>query len=153
MYQFHRPLILALVVLLTACTSTPQGKAIDRAQYADIASTLVAQTVEGAAEANPLGLAVLPIKLFVGYLIETKLDKCSDRVDAADVLNTGSYAFTANNLAVLAGVSGAPLVGIAGGLIYWLFKEDLEPETYFCPDPNWIRGGPNQLNMDLVIPI
>ncbi len=142
-----RLLTLVLVALLAACTTTPAGEAIDRGQYADMASTLAGLTVEGAAEANPVGLAVIPVKLFVGYLIETKLEKCSDRGDAAYVMNTFAYGFTANNLAVLAGVSAAPYVGLAGGILYWWFQEDLDPEIYECPDPNWIRGGPNNVGM------
>ena len=144
-----RILALALVALLTACTTTPQGDAIARGQVVDLISTGLALTVDGATEANPLGLALIPLKLSAGWAIETYLEECEERSDAAYVLNTLSYAFAANNLAVLAGWSVAPYVGLVGGIAYWLFHEDIEPEAYSCPDPNWIRGGPNQVGKDL----
>ena len=152
-----RLVLMGLLLICTACASSPQGESVDIGNAADVGSTALALTVvQGAAEANPLGLALIPLKFGAGWFLDETLEDCSERATAASIMNTGSWAFVANNLALVAGASVAPVVGIAGGALYWIFKEDLEPDSYTCTDPvdpNWIRGGPNNVSPDLVIPI
>ena len=53
--------ITALTPFLSGCASTPAGKSVARAQYADMASTGIA-LARGASEANPLGASLLILK-------------------------------------------------------------------------------------------
>ena len=128
---------IAAAAVLTGCTVTPQGKSIDRANYADMASTAVALVADSSAvEANPLGLALIPIKMAAGYVVEWKYeDDCYKRAQAAGVLNSFYYGATVNNLAVAASVSGPawPIVlGIAAGITYHVYRDQLEPGVYEC---------------------
>ncbi len=122
--------------VLTGCTVTPQGKSVDRANYADMASTALALTVNsGASEANPLGLALIPLKVSMGYVLEKKYpDNCFARASGAQVLNSVFYGATVNNLAIAASASGAvPIVlGVAAGVAYYNMRYTLEPEVYEC---------------------
>jgi len=130
---------LILLLLLASCTTTPQGKSIDRANYADMGSTGIAlATVEGAAEANPLGIALLPVKLGMGKWVEHKYpDDCYKRVDIAKTSNTVFYGATANNTAIMLGLSGpaAPIVGVIGGITYFAMRNKVEPNTFDCIPP------------------
>lgn len=123
------------LLLLTACTTTPQGKSVDRANYADIGSTALALTVQSnASELNPLGYYLLPLKLGMGYGIEQVNYPCEDKAGAVGILNTIFYGAAGNNLMVAAGIGlpYAPLVGVAIGIGYAIKKEDIEPETFNC---------------------
>ena len=149
-----RVVLCGLLLILTACASSPQGDSVDIGNAADVGSTALALTVvEGASEANPLGLALIPLKFGAGWFLDKTITDCSERAKAAGMMNTASWGFVANNLALVAGASVAPVIGLVGGAVYYLYRKDIEPETYDCPDPNWIRGGPQNLNPDLVIPI
>lgn len=122
----------ALVVLSTGCTSTPQGKAIDRANIADVASTGVALAA-GASEGNPVGLALAPIKGFMGYAAEKMYPKnCIARAHLAGVAGTVYYGATVNNLVVAAGASAGPVAGLGAAIVYYFFKEKIEPGVYSC---------------------
>lgn len=128
-------LTVVLALLLTACTTTPQGKSIDRSNYADLGSTAIALS-QGAAEANPLGAALIPIKLGMGYGIERHwADNCIARAELAQMFNAIYYGATANNLLVATSVSAAPIVGIVAGIAYYNNNERIEPDTFSCiPD-------------------
>ena len=132
--------ILAFIVWvpLSGCTTTPQGKSLDRSNYADLGSTALGLS-QGAVEANPFGAILIPFKLGMGYLAENAYqDDCVARADFAGTTNSFFYGASANNLVVAGGLAlgmnpvAAPLVGIAGGIAYWFKKEELEPETYAC---------------------
>ena len=123
---------------LLGCTTTPQGNSLDRSNYADMGSTVLGLS-QGAVEANPFGLALIPIKLGMGYVIEsTYADNCVGGADFVGTANSFYYGATANNLVVAAGLAfgatpvAAPFTGLASGIAYYLKKEDLEPETYAC---------------------
>ena len=122
--------------VLTGCTVTPQGQSVDRANYADMASTAMALVSDsGASEANPLGLALIPIKLSMGYVLEKSYpDNCYTRATGTRVLNSVFYGATANNLAIVATASGVVPValGIAAGIAYYNMAFTLEPAAYEC---------------------
>ena len=128
--------VIAMLVLLSGCTTTPQGKSIDRSNYVDLGSTAVAlASNSNVVEANPLGLALIPLKMSMGYMIEKKYgDNCADMSFMAGGLNSVFYGAAANNLLLAASASGvvAPVVGVAVGIGYYVFREDIEPSTYEC---------------------
>lgn len=113
-----RIVLIVLCLTLTACATTPAGKSIERAQYADMLSTGIALAVNpNAREANPLGYALIPIKMMFGSFFERF--PCETTVKAARIGNTITYGATANNLAVAASVSSAPFIGVLTGVLYW----------------------------------
>jgi len=125
------------VAFITGCTTTPQGKAIDRANYADIASTgLALAVVEGVTEANPLGIATIPIKLSMGYVVERGYaNDCHTRVQYSKWLGTFFYGATANNISIAFAGAAAPAVGVVVGLSYYLFGEKVDAGAFQCvPD-------------------
>jgi len=126
--------IAALIVLLAiaGCTTTNQGKSIDRGQYSDMATTFLALTVTTATESNPLGLALIPLKMGIGNYVEGASRNCEERTQAAKILNTLSYGFSGNNLAVALGASQAPAVGVVVAMIYLAKHKEIEPDTYDC---------------------
>ena len=128
-----RHLLVCMLVLLVGCGTTPQGKSIDRSNLADLGTTAIALSA-GGVEANPLGLALIPAKLAMGYVVDTTYhDNCLARQQAATIFNTIYYGVSFNNLAVAVGASSAPIVGLVGGFVYYWFKESLEPrEVYKC---------------------
>jgi len=122
------------VAALTACTTTPQGKSIDRANYVDLASTAAA-LANGASEANPLGIALIPIKTFMGYGVEKMYpNDCLARAQIAAPANSIYYGAAANNLALAASASGvvAPVVGLTVGIAYYLMRDTIEPSVFEC---------------------
>lgn len=123
------------LLLLIGCTVTPQGKSVDRSNAADLASTGLAYATEAGVEANPAGAVLIPLKLGMGYLAESNMDNCIDRATFAKWSNTFYYGATVNNLAVVAGASAAPVVGLAAGVAYYFNRERIEPRTFSCiPD-------------------
>jgi len=110
---------------------TPQGRSLDRSNLADMASTVIGLTVNSnATEANPLGLALIPLKVGMGYWIDSK--PCTERVEWASVGNSLFYGLTANNLAVAASVSAAPIIGLVAGALYYINRTGIEPGVYTC---------------------
>jgi len=130
-------LILVLSLILVSCTTTKQGKSIDRANYIDMGTTGIG-LAGGASEANPLGLAILPIKVSMGKITERVYpDDCYQRAQVAAATNTVVYGASANNFAIVAGLSGpaAPIVGIIGGITYYKMRNRVEPGTFDCVPP------------------
>jgi len=120
--------------VLTGCTVTPQGQSVDRANYVDLASTAAA-LANGASEANPLGLALIPIKTFMGYGVEKMYpNDCLARSQIAASTNSIYYGAAANNLVLAASASGAvaPVVGLAVGITYYMLRETIEPSVFEC---------------------
>lgn len=125
---------LLLLPLIVSCTTTHQGQSVDRANYADIGSTAIALAA-GGSEANPLGFALLPLKLSMGYILEkVKPDDCRARAQFTGPANSIFYGAAINNLAVAIGSSIAPVFGIAGGILYYTYRERIEPDTYSCEE-------------------
>ena len=125
---------LAVSGALVGCTTTPQGKSIDRANYVDLASTAAA-LANGASEANPLGLALIPIKTFMGYGVEKMYpNDCLARSQIAASANSIYYGAAVNNIAIAAGSSGAlaPVVGLAAGVTYYMLRDTIEPSVFEC---------------------
>lgn len=129
--------LLLIVVLLAGCATTEQGKEANRAQLADIGSTGLALTLsETAVEANPAGLYILPLKLGTGWIIDTTLPHdCMRRAAYATTVGIVGYGAAANNLAIAAGVSSAPIIGLVGAVGYGVWKWRKLHTGYDCiPD-------------------
>lgn len=130
--------VLAIALLLGGCTTTPQGKSVDRSNYADLASTGLAYATTAGTEANPLGAALIPLKLGMGKFVENKYaDNCIARTDFAKWTNSFYYGAAANNLAIVLGAysPAAIPIGIAVGTAYYRNREKIEPGTFKCiPD-------------------
>lgn len=125
--------ILVMIVLLTGCATTDQGKSVERAQWADIGSTAWALTQDGLTEGNPLGAAVLPVKLGLGWYTEHYIKSCKKRAEFARKANSVTYGFTANNLLRIAGIGDAALAGgLITGIVYWIYYKSLEPNAFTC---------------------
>lgn len=122
------------LLLLSACTTTPQGKSLDRANYADMASTAIALTVnDNAAEANPLGYWLIPLKLGFGWAIEQKFEDCQERAYITGKANSIFYGLSGNNLAVAAGVTLPWSLMVGGAVAYWYYWHGYHLE----PDDVW----------------
>jgi len=116
--------------------STAQGSAIDRSNVHDLLSTGVALTANtGATEANPLGLALLPLKIGMGWLVDRSLDECYDRVKVASLANPLFNGAAVNNWVIaLGGTSSVALpLGVLGGVLFYVFRTSVEPGVYTCP--------------------
>jgi hypothetical protein len=115
------------LALLVGCTTTPEGKRIDYANYADLGSTALALATDAGTEANPLGAALVPLKLGMGYWVEEHYELCWDRQRFARIVQPFYYGAAANNLAVVAGAgSSAPIVGIAAGVALWYLQPEMQ---------------------------
>jgi len=123
--------VCAILLLLTACSSTPQGQSIDRANYVDM-STTAAALMEGATEANPLMPWIIPVKWGMGRYVDGL--PCGDRMTVARVFNGLTYGVSANNVAIMAGASSSVALPIwaAVGIAYWVWADDLEPAVFEC---------------------
>lgn len=136
-----------LILLLTACAPTREGTYA--AHGADAASTGVGLAL-GAAEANPLGIVALPIKLaMVEYAGSLPPDEQPAAYAALSAITWGAVA---NNLCVIASILAsagiaAPAcvaVGAVTGVAYWdATKTHREgPQLYaYCAEPAWGYSG------------
>lgn len=110
MYDAVTWMLLAIVVMgLTAC-ATQYGKSIATAQTADVAST-GAGLAAGLSEANPLGLALLPVKAAITYWADGQ--PCDVGRQAEKGINTVTYAAVGNNIALMIGLN--PIAGVVVG--------------------------------------
>ena len=133
--------MIAGALLLYGCGATKQGAYA--AHGADIASTGVGLAL-GAAEANPLGIVALPIKLaMVEYAGSLPSD---ERPAAYAALSAITWGAVANNLCVIASILAsagiaAPAcfaVGVGTGVAYWdATKQHRDrPRLYaYCAEP------------------
>jgi hypothetical protein len=112
--------VLTVALLMGGCAVTPEGQSVDKAQMADVLSTSVALAT-GASEANPLGLALVPLKVMVGPVVDKY--PCYTRRQAEQAINSVTWGAVANNLVVAAGASFGPVAGVAVGITYWLTYE------------------------------
>lgn len=99
---------------LLGCASDP-GRSIAVAQGADIGSTAIGLS-QGFAEANPLGLVVLPVKLSLAGWADDQ--PCTEAAKAEKIINSITYTAVGNNVALLAGIN--PAAGAAIGLTMFL---------------------------------
>jgi len=118
-------LILTLALLLSACATTPQGKSVEAYQYADIGTTAIAlSAIDGASEANPLAIYMLPLKLYAGKYVDSL--PCQKAKDAAKLLNGVTGIAIANNVLVMIGVANPLPLGLIIGGLAWYFDNGSE---------------------------
>lgn len=103
----------ALLTLALLCgTAHAQHDAI----AADAVSTVGALS-SGATELNPLGWATGPLRLVM--LEYAKTLPPSESVQVRHSVRAGGYGAAANNVAVMVGIQGAPVIGIFVGIGIW----------------------------------
>ena len=120
-----KTLVLVLTLLITSCASTPAGKSVARAQYADMASTGIALTVaKGASEANPLGAGLLVLKPLFPLAIDRANLPCHQMNSTVRVINAITYGAVTNNISVAIGIASPLAIGVVGGLIYAYWYPD-----------------------------
>jgi len=103
--------ILALSLCLCSCSTKwkPQKDPMIRvtaAHVADGASTGLAMLLQGAAEGNPLGWGVIPVRIGATYGIIPFLEP-KDQCVAANIASDITFGAAANNLAIAAGASSS----------------------------------------------
>ena len=104
-----RLIVIVLALVSSACT-TEYGKSVAIGQGADIATTAIGLS-QSLAEANPLGVALLPIKYGVTKYADTL--PCVQGVKIEKVVNSVTYGASGLNIAVIAGLN--PVVGLVIG--------------------------------------
>jgi len=136
-----KPLILAATLL--AAPAYAQTDAI----AADAAST-AAGLAAGAAEANPIGWATIPLRLFALEYAKT-LPK-EEGVQIEHVISAGGWGAAANNVcivgAILTGGALAPLcpmVGMATGLHLWTQGQGEREFWAICAQERIYWGNPD----------
>lgn len=100
-----------LVCIVGACAMNEAQSSVAKSQAADVGTTALGLSL-GFVEANPLGLAVLPLKA-----VAIKNADCK----SVDTLNTVTYAASGWNLAMIVGAGGFIGVPVAI-LLYNQFK-------------------------------
>ena len=140
--SMHRKLVLFAVLCLALAACTPTKEATYAAHGADVVSTGVGLAL-GAAEANPLGIVALPIKL---AMVEYAGSLPPDEQPAAyATLSAVTWGAVANNICIIASIATAgafspacPVIGVVTGLTYWdATKTRREgPRLYaYCAEP------------------
>lgn len=129
-----------LILLLTACAPTREGTYA--AHGADLATTGVGLAL-GAAEANPLGVIGIPIKIAITEHIKTLPE--DEQPQAYAALSAVTWGAVGNNACVIAGLAtGGVLmpvciaIGAVTGVAYWdATKTHREgPQLYaYCAEP------------------
>jgi hypothetical protein len=129
-----RLLLLIAVILLSGCASVGRDRAV-QAHQADIGSTVVGLAL-GAAEGNPLSLAVLPLKWLQMREIAAMPDAVS-RAEAYMRVAAVTNGAVANNVCVIAAIAMmpplgplCPLVGVAWGVRE--YQASIEPEALYA---------------------
>jgi len=134
-----------LILLLTACAPTREGTYA--AHGADLATTGVGLAM-GAAEANPLGIVALPIKIAITEHIKT-FPK-DEQPQAYAALSAVTWGVVGNNACVIAGLAtGGALMpvcialGLATGFAYYEHAEKERNRQWlldWCAE--WVKQGP-----------
>jgi hypothetical protein len=131
-----RMLMALLLVALAGCstTDTLRGRAVS-AQLADVGSTALALAQPGVYEMNPLGAAVLPIKVGVVLWAETKPP--DERIFTHRLLSAYGWGAAVSNIctagvAASAGATALPclVLGIAVGWWDWKTTEGTPKEQF-----------------------
>lgn len=135
--QKHAALIAALLFAGSACAESPDTAPVTGSQIAnmgiaaDLGTTALGLSM-GAAEANPLGLMAIPLKL----MVKAQIDKIPDenqRREATAQFTGVQFAAAAANLCTLA--VGNPAVAVAcmaGGMIAGYTKVKSIPTETDC---------------------
>ncbi len=127
--------IAASITVLAGCATSPQGKALQGGQYADMGSTVAALTLNDLAqEANPLALPALPIKFLFGWGIDRWTGTCAYRARLTKSLNTPMAIATVNNTAIALGAAGAVAIplGVAAGVAWYMYSDKMFPGLHQC---------------------
>lgn len=132
----RRLLAVIAFAMLAGCAGTPSLKA--RAiggQAGDLASTAIALAQPGTMEANPLGLALIPLKISFFHWAES--EPYPRRIYMHRLLSAYGWGATASNLctaavAASAGATAVPclLLGIAAGWWDWKYTEGTDKERF-----------------------
>lgn len=132
-------------LLLTGCAGTREGTYA--AHGADLASTGVGLAL-GAAEANPLGVVGIPIKIAITEHIKTLPE--DDQPQAYSALSAVTWGAVGNNACVIAGLAtGGVLtpvciaVGVGTGMTFWKASEKERNRKWllsWCAE--WVKQGP-----------
>ena len=125
----------ACAASLSGCAQTPQGKSVERAQYADLGSTAAA-IAQGASEANPLGVSLLVIKPMIGKVVDGRDIHCTTMKNTVQLINGVTYAAVANNLAIAASLVNPLAWGLVGGLAYAAWY----PDAIDCASPDDVQA-------------
>ncbi|RKZ92900.1 MAG: hypothetical protein DRQ40_08225 [Gammaproteobacteria bacterium] len=105
----HMRAILAtmLLMIIGACAMNDAQSSVAKSQSVDLGTTAIGLSA-GFAEANPLGLALLPVKA-----LTVKYADCG----TVHTVNTISYSASGYNLALIAGAN--PFIGIPIAVILY----------------------------------
>ena len=121
-------LIIILVITLTGCTTTPEGKSMERSHRADMATTAWGLAITDLSEANPLGYWTIPIRMGLNKWVDNQ--PCSGKRKAiAEGENTATYYVVGQNFAVIAGLATPGVGGIIGMLAYISHKKNKKQTT------------------------
>ncbi len=131
--QKHAALIAALLFAGSACAESPDtgSQLANMGMAADLGTTALGLAM-GAAEANPLGLATIPLKL----MVKAQIDKIPDenqRREATARFTGVQFGAAAANLCTLA--IGSPAVAVlcmAGGMVAGYTKVKSIPTESDC---------------------
>ena len=126
--------ILLLVLLLSGCAHGERSAVTG--QVTDVATTAVGLGISGVAEANPLGLLILPAKIIAHHRISLAPDEIQPGLWG--IYGAVGWGASANNVCVIASVLSAggfslacPVVGLVTGLGYWRAgKSERERATF-----------------------
>ncbi len=128
--------VILATLLLTGCVGTREGTYA--AHGADLASTGVGLAM-GAAEANPLGVIGIPIKIAITEHIKTLPE--DDQPQAYAALSAITWGAVGSNLCVIAGIAtGGVLmpvciaVGVGTGVTFWQLAENERGRQFFIAE-------------------
>lgn len=100
-------LIAMLFIIIGACVMNQAQSSVAKSQAADVSSTALGLGL-GFTEANPLGLALLPVKALTVIYADCP---------SLDAVNSITYGVTGWNIALIAGTSG--LIGVPIALVLY----------------------------------
>lgn len=130
--------IIAIMITFISTASSaewnPNKQAIattTKAQAFDVATTILGISTETVVEANPIGLAVLPLKLVSTYGVNPLLPG-NEQIDLSKRISVLSYGAGISNIGTIAGLSFAAPIGVASGLYVHLCNERVLPNS-MCP--------------------
>ena len=122
-----RWMLISMVAMVVAACTTQQGKSVATAQSIDLTTTAIGLS-QGLVEANPLGIALIPVKYGVTKYIDTR--PCEEGVAIEKVTNSIIYGVSGWNLALITGLS--PIIGIAvvsGGFLAYRLNKPIHCPT------------------------
>lgn len=136
----HIALTLAAILLSGCASMTPRERA-QAAIGADAATTAIGIGALGLVEANPLGLAAIPLSLVMVEYCETLPE--GERVSCLQTLEASRFAFATWNLCV---VLAGPACAIPAAIVGWKVWSDGAAEREFstlCATHKALAGNPS----------